>query len=266
MNEAELTELLEDLGLSRLETKVYLALVKLNCEPVTAKAVSDNAEVHRQDTYRVLSDLLHRGIVEKILGDPLKFRGLPLQIGISVLLEQRTNAYFAVKEKSMQALKHNEVHEKICEPESQMFSLTSNLQLLLTKLKNDVKNTNSKIEMIYNKEKMSIISFHLLEDLQQALERGVRVYLITTSAPGEEIERNLRALYKTDSLYENLQVRVVNETPGIGLALFDGARCYIRTAQSLGYSLFSNNSNITSLASYYFRSVWEKASKTTLLA
>jgi sugar-specific transcriptional regulator TrmB len=256
LNYEEITELIVNLGLSSLEAKIYLALVNLNCGPATVRAISLGAGVVRQDTYRILSVLHNKGIVEKVPGDPAKYTCMPFKLVISKLLKDKSEKFAEIKKKSQIAMRQNNFKNEAVEPENLDFLTLANTERIISKMKAEIKKTQSIIEMIYVPQRMSIISFHLLEDLIEALDRGVDVYLVTTKVAGSQLNKDIIALHKTDSLYSNLKIRFVEDFPGVGLAIFDRSRCYIRIGQSLGHSLFTINSNIVSLANFYFSSIW----------
>ena len=258
MEDDEVVEVLVGLGLSFLEAKIYFSMLKFECKPTTVKVVSSIAEVVRQDTYRILADLHRRGIVEKVLTNPTTYKCIPLERGISKLLSERSEEYFNAKKKSELVLKNYKSSiVKKQEDENLHFSLTANMDLFLQKMRKETNNTNYSIEMIYAREKMSVITFHMLEDIKAALDRGVKVNLIMTSLLKVEFEKNLRELQKTDSLYENLEIRYIKKRPKVGLAIFDKNKCFIRITPSLGDSLFTTNENVVALAGYYFNSVWQ---------
>ena len=80
-------ETLTSLGLTVLQAKVYLALVKSG--DLTIKEISKNADVARQDLYRITSELQKLGLVERLITIPTKFRAMELTHGISILLQLR---------------------------------------------------------------------------------------------------------------------------------------------------------------------------------
>jgi sugar-specific transcriptional regulator TrmB len=79
---------LRELGLSLLQAKVYLALVKLGTHS-TVKAISICSKVARQDVYRTITELREFGLVEMVIGNPALFRAIPLQETVSILMEKK---------------------------------------------------------------------------------------------------------------------------------------------------------------------------------
>ena len=80
---------LTELGLSTTQAKIYLALVKT--ENQTAQTISKLSTVSRPDVYRVLNQLQDLGLVEKIIAKPEEFRAIPIEEGVSILLQRRIN-------------------------------------------------------------------------------------------------------------------------------------------------------------------------------
>jgi len=85
----EAIQTLVSLGLSFLQAKVYMALVVLGTS--TGRTAAKQAKVASQDVYRVLLELQEKGLVEKIIGKPNEYRAIPLDEGVSILLERREN-------------------------------------------------------------------------------------------------------------------------------------------------------------------------------
>ncbi|MCW4019121.1 MAG: hypothetical protein NWF00_10680 [Candidatus Bathyarchaeota archaeon] len=91
MKTEEAIQTLVNLGLTVLQAKVYLALVTVGTTTgrITAKA----ANVASQDVYRVLTELQEKGLAEKIIAKPNKYKPTPVQNGISALLKQKIKEY-----------------------------------------------------------------------------------------------------------------------------------------------------------------------------
>jgi sugar-specific transcriptional regulator TrmB len=82
---------LMDFGLTLNQARVYVTLLKLGVAPVIG--ISKLSGVRREEVYRALGELEKRGIVERIIGKPLKFKTLPLEQMLPELLEQRRQKF-----------------------------------------------------------------------------------------------------------------------------------------------------------------------------
>ena len=80
-----------DLGLTKVQARLYLALVESG--PSRILAISEVSKVARPEIYRNFLKLQQLGLVEKIIETPLEYRAIPMNEGISLLLETKTKQY-----------------------------------------------------------------------------------------------------------------------------------------------------------------------------
>ena len=78
---------LEDLGLTSSQVKVYLALLNVGCSD--AKTACKFSGVVRQDIYRVLNELIVKGLVAKTVDVPSKFDPVNLEDGLVILYDRK---------------------------------------------------------------------------------------------------------------------------------------------------------------------------------
>ena len=95
----ETVQTLVNLELTVLQAKVYLALVKLGTS--TGRTTAKAAKVASQDVYRVLTELQEKGLVEKIIAKPNKYRPIPLKDGLSMLLQRRNKQTAELKKAAL---------------------------------------------------------------------------------------------------------------------------------------------------------------------
>ncbi len=97
--ERELIEILEKLGLSRQEAKVYISLLIRG--EATASELSDLSGVPYTKVYDILSSLESKGYVTAIPGRPMRYRPVDPKIAVSLSLDR-------IKRELMQKLKEVE--------------------------------------------------------------------------------------------------------------------------------------------------------------
>ena len=85
--EQEATQILNRLGLTSSQAKVYLTLLKL--EQATAKTISNTSKVARQEVYRVLVELEENSLVERIIAVPTEFKPISIENGLSFLIGEK---------------------------------------------------------------------------------------------------------------------------------------------------------------------------------
>jgi sugar-specific transcriptional regulator TrmB len=80
-----LSEKLIDFGFTKEEAEVYVFLSSMGSSP--ARVVSRRFDVNRMRAYRVLKSLEDKGLVERIIGRPMRFVANPLQESLSKYIE-----------------------------------------------------------------------------------------------------------------------------------------------------------------------------------
>ncbi len=87
MSENEAVKALNSIGLTLVQAKVYLAIVKAS--PATILSIAKLSKVPRTDIYRITSELQEIGIVEKTLTVPAEFHALPIHDATDLLILRR---------------------------------------------------------------------------------------------------------------------------------------------------------------------------------
>ncbi len=87
----ELLKHLCELGLSVNQTKVYLSVFRHRSTEV--HNISKETNLHRQDIYRIISDLEKKGLIIRKISYPLKVEALPIEEGFRNLVTIEKNKY-----------------------------------------------------------------------------------------------------------------------------------------------------------------------------
>jgi len=77
-------EMLMELGLTKNESKLYIYLNKNGLKE--AREIAQNQKIPRTYTYRLLKELLNKGIVTLISDTPAKFEGIALDEALDILI------------------------------------------------------------------------------------------------------------------------------------------------------------------------------------
>jgi len=57
------------------------------------KTIGEMSGVARQDIQCVLNELQEKGLIEKIIMMPTEYQATPIEVGVSVLLKQKSREY-----------------------------------------------------------------------------------------------------------------------------------------------------------------------------
>jgi len=98
------------LGLSLSQSKVYITIAKT--EPADAKTIWKLTKVGRQDIYRILLELQKMNLVERIVASPSMYRAIPLEEGVSILLERRKEENRKLEAEAEKFIKNHQRNNK----------------------------------------------------------------------------------------------------------------------------------------------------------
>ena len=82
------SELLTQIGLTKIQAKIYLTLLSL--DEANARTLTRETNVPRQEVYRALDDLQKKGFIEKIIASPHKFKATPIDYALQILMIKHT--------------------------------------------------------------------------------------------------------------------------------------------------------------------------------
>lgn len=258
MNEnQDLNELLIDLGLTKLQAKVYIALTRL--EAATGRAVAKAANVVPADVYRVLFELSEKGLLEKVLAKPSLYRAVPLQYGITILLKHKENKVDQIKNAIPKILKNEQVQYK--KEDQHLIRYEEGKGASMPTIDGFFKTATSSPDLMTNYREAMIgqdIIGHLLLD---RIAHGVKIREILSRNQTAKASLAFLKLQKT-SLYE---VRYIDGPEPAHLLIKDHKQVYVSTeinkpSAELPHLYFSNPC-LVSIIQEWFDNLWNKCSK-----
>ena len=78
---------LTKLGLTPLESKVFLTLLSIGKEKITT--ISTVSSIDRSNTHQIIKRLQEKGLVNEILGKPNRYESIPLKSAILILKNKK---------------------------------------------------------------------------------------------------------------------------------------------------------------------------------
>ena len=123
---------LEQLGLTKLQAKIYLASCCL--EKAGVSKISALAKIARPDVYRVLPSLEELGLVRRVISKPTQYEAVPLKKGCRSLLSRKQLAYIQVKKSAAHMLESHKNQRNKQEPDKSRFEIVSSAKQLLERL------------------------------------------------------------------------------------------------------------------------------------
>jgi len=253
-------ELLQKLGLTPSQAKVYLALATLGTS--TARRAYKVAQVARQDIYRILIELQQIGLVEKIILTPTMFKALPLRYGVSILLGHKIKETAELKVKARELMKNAPATAKPSEHLEDAQFVYVPKKAIMRRVEKEINKSQKTFDLILSWEKFSNWMFHAEEVVQKLVEKGVKIRYITEKPKDE----NAMPKIVTEIASENnplLKGRYILNVPLVHFAVIDDKEVLINTSSTSAYgktpALWSNNRCLLLLCRNYFEGLWSKA-------
>lgn len=254
---------LVDFGLSSAHAKTYLALLKKGTSSTTE--VAKISGVARPDTYRAIAGLQELGLVEKLLTTPTKFKPLPVEEAIGILVARKTRESIALNERAKRLIKNVKEKKKNILPfEESQFILVPKGETLTHKLEKMIENAQEIVSIVTPQRRMRPFIVNNLEALKNALKRKVVIRAIIEKSSENKIPE-VSELQKL-RLFE-IQYAMIE--PSVVFLLVDNQEILLMTSAQAGYSespaVWSNNPGLIELAQGYFELTWTMLSEAKLM-
>jgi sugar-specific transcriptional regulator TrmB len=258
MIENEHIQTLMDFGLSFLQAKVYLSLVKLGKADV--KSIAKFSNVARQEIYRVMPALQKMGLGEKIIAKPNMYRAAPLKEGLSILLQKRKEEYAELQKKKSALLTsfHADNAKIAFQEENTQFIITSEATRLLKMHKQLIQKAQDSIDVVlpltFTPSKLTEVLSYLKGAISS--KKGLKIRLITQKPRKQATSKKLQALIKKHCL----ELKYLTSPFYFGMHIFDNKEVTLSISENSGLPcLWSSNPNVVMLSKTYFDMLWNKS-------
>jgi len=183
-------KMLSDFGLTPYEAKVYLAIVRLG--PTSASKISKLAGVRREEVYRTLPKLEKAGLVDRVLGRPVKVRALPVEDALSVLIDRKKDELdkavtelSAKKERFLRAFK-SDIQSTSSQENGSHFVLISEKEAISRRTATLTGSAKKNIDLADSSESVIRFVINYADALKKASGRGVRFRILTDCPDNED--------------------------------------------------------------------------------
>ena len=263
MSLKEEIQILEKLGLTLSQSRVYLAM--FNLVNPTARDLYKNVSVARQDVYRILSELEDLNLVERLLGKPMRFRPTPIKNALSMLLDQKYDETLELKKWATEVFVSSKkwVLPKRNVLSEQSFEL-GKVYSHDPRVKASFESTNEVVRLLEGRIYWPIFS-SFVGAMERLLDRGVKIRVLTDSATGQQKMPEFMKVLRDNPFFE---IRFLQNLLATNLLLLDEKEVAVWSmtpASSMREKrktqvLWSTHYGLVKLASNYFEVLWSKAS------
>jgi sugar-specific transcriptional regulator TrmB len=145
-SQEETIQTLVNLGLTVMQTKVYIALAKSGTS--TARTTAKAAKVASQDVYHTLIELQEKGLVEKIISKPNRYRPISMEEAISILLQRRNKQTDELKKAAFEIVQRFQGVDKFENNETGDFIMIPQGETSVNRLSSAWKTAQTNIDLI----------------------------------------------------------------------------------------------------------------------
>lgn len=244
-------EALTNFGLTKYEALIYLSALKIGLS--TASKIGKVSGIRREEVYRTIPKLEKAGLLERVLGRPIKVRALPIEDALEILVErQETEAskklrnLIITKEELVDRLGHvtQKYHEK---EERANFVLITEKDTLSKRVSSLIERAESTIDFIDSFENAFRFVLIYADALKVARKKNVKVRIITNYP--NDVELIPRSLKK--HVPENSFIVKYSSSLPSRYAIFDGNNAMITTSTGDTFSeskcLWTNDANLVGI-------------------
>jgi sugar-specific transcriptional regulator TrmB len=257
----EEVQTLTRLGLTFCQARVYLALVRSGI--ATAKTISKVSKVAREDVYRIMPMLQKLGLVEKAITSPSMFKAIPIQDGLSILLERRieeTSELQAKTKEVLQNLMEKNTKTTLQEEEPQFFLIPEKTPLFL-KIRELADKAQTSIDIACTWQRVKSVVLDEGEYWTKIMEKGVKIRVITEKPQDENQLPEIVQFIKKNPSYK---LRYILTPVPVVLMMYDKKQVIFCTSRTTDDptrtpSIWSNNPSLLALAQTYFEKMWKKS-------
>ena len=253
----EQISILEELGMTATQAKIYLSLVKSKC--LTAHAIANISKIARPDVYRILPMLEEAGFVERIIASPVEFHAIPIDACISILMKKRIMKTAELQQKTLCLAKefcrkpeNEEIDDKF------EFLLIPNKAAIYKKAENMIKIVQEQICFLGLQKRMDSWLSQYYAQLEIALARNVNIKIIMPKTENAKPNEAFKKMRK----YSNFQLKIISKEPESGFSVWDKKEVLITTSvvdTPLPFpTLWSRNKAIVALSQNYFDLLWQE--------
>jgi sugar-specific transcriptional regulator TrmB len=254
---------LKRLGLTLRQGKVYLAVLRAGVS--TVKTISKRSTVPREDVYRVMPTLQKLGLVEKSISVPTKFKAIPIEDGLSILLRRKTEEYSQLIEGTEKFLinfaKNNA--EWAIEEDAPDYIMVPSKGPWRSKMREMVKNVQMSLDIVIPWKRYSQFTFLYPVEFMQSIKSCLQIRIVTEKPPNKPpLATSLSPgrLKKSGGGKNHLVIRYASIALPATVVVCDKREVYINTSATARIgdtpTLWSKNPCLLAIAQNYFDTMW----------
>lgn len=255
-------KILNQLGLTVLESRIYLTLCEY--ETLTAKTISTLTKTSQPDTYRVITKLQNKGLIEKILKNPAQFKAVPLDKGVAFMLEKKKAEYDCLKAQTKVLLstfkeKNSKKTLASAKAKNPQFIMIPKRKTVVARIREAIERSERSVDLFLSWKRFLFgMTEVFAENVKRAWSRGVKFRIIVEKPEGEEAKKIAAKFCRRNHSFCN--IRFLPGRPKTVIGIYDNKEAFIIVSPGEGLfdspALWSNNQSLLTVVHDYFEILW----------
>lgn len=252
--------LLQDMGFTKTQAKLYLTLIKL--EEADVKTLCKNVNIPRPAVYRVLGELQKNGLVEKKICKPFKYSATPIQIGLQLIMMRNLHEFKELQKKTKKLLRNIQYFDGK-RPQEQKYEIgfVEGKDRIIQRIKNEYDNVKKSVDNLTTLQRFLQITDCCLESIAKALDRNIRHRIVIEKTSEIVFPENVYALLAKP----NFEMRISSDRLRTNAIIFDQniVTFNFYPSKSLKESpiIMTNHPSLISMCQDHFDKVWESSTE-----
>ncbi len=257
--EKEDARVLNKLGLSALQVKIYLTLAESGT--TSANAISSLSGIDRSDTYKIILKLQNQGLVEKTISFPNQYDAVPMRAAIEILLRNRKERELEIENEAYVLLQKLSLCRKKKNHESDAkFIMIPEKGALIKKSRDLLESARSEAIVVTNAKRYPQVMQHFASDFSQIINRKAKVRILTEK---NRYEKSTPMIKEGFWANPNFEIRCMLTSPATTFSLYDREMAMIAIDPRQNFLdskvIWTNHTGIVTALGNLFESMWNQA-------
>jgi sugar-specific transcriptional regulator TrmB len=250
---------LNDLGLSTIQAKIYLALAKAGT--LTAQEISRLSGVARPHVYQALHELSNEGLTLKTISKPELWQAISPDDCMSILMHRRISKTSELQKQTLSLKKRLKTSQILKASGDEMqFLLIPKKGAVYLEAEKMLKTVEETMDFLCLTRRMIGWLSDCLDLFEEALKRKVDCRVIM---PRPKQKTGIWQPLKRLNEYSNFTLRLIPKEPKFGFSIWDQKEILMTTStvnsSTPATTLWSNNRGLVDLCQEHFCCLWERA-------
>jgi sugar-specific transcriptional regulator TrmB len=255
---------LHDFGLTPNQAKSYLATIQLGV--ATISQIAKTAKIRREAVYRVLPKLENLGLLERILGNPLKVKATPIENALGILIQRehdRTQQHISMLQTQKENFIDNFSMVTIAPPVGEPhFSLIADREAIISKGVQMLSQAKTALDIMISRDSFHHYFGNYQDFLMKAISNGAVIrLLLNITEPNDSILQMIEryndkgapfAVKYTQKPVNRYMIKDYSE------ALFATS---MEPATGRNPSLWTNDANFIEILQRNFEKIWHTSTR-----